>query len=179
MSQTTNVLIDTLDVYAECGVRFALEVHPGEIAYDLYTAQRALKAVDHHEAFAFNFDPSHLVWQGVDPVTFIDRFPERIAHVHMKDVTVRHDGAAGILGSHLAFGDRRRAWDFRSVGRGDVDFDGIVRALNAIGYTGPLSVEWEDPDMDRETGALESCQYVREVDFVPTQTTPDESFQRS
>jgi sugar phosphate isomerase/epimerase len=97
----------------------------------------------------------------------------------MKDVTVRVDGEAGILGSHLAFGERRRGWDFRSVGRGEVDFDGIVRALNAIGYTGPLSVEWEDPDMDREAGAAESCQYVREVDFVPTQAAFDEAFQKS
>ncbi|MHC4428508.1 MAG: sugar phosphate isomerase/epimerase family protein [Planctomycetota bacterium] len=168
-----------LDVFAECGVKFGLEVHPGEIAYDLHTAQRALKAVGHHEAFGFNFDPSHLLWQGVDPVAFIERFPERIWHVHMKDVTVRVDGEAGILGSHLAFGERRRGWDFRSVGRGEVDFDGIVRALNAIGYTGPLSVEWEDPDMDREAGAAESCQYVREVDFVPTQAAFDEAFQKS
>ena len=168
-----------LDVFSECGVKFALEVHPGEIAYDLHTAQRALKAVGNHEAFGFNFDPSHLVWQGVDPVKFIEHFPERIFHVHMKDVVVRQDGVSGILGSHLQFGDRRRAWDFRSVGRGDVDFDGIIRALNAIGYTGPLSVEWEDPDMDRERGAAESCVYVKEVDFSPTQATFDEAFQKS
>ena len=65
------------------------------------------------------------------------------------------------------------------MGRGDVDFDGIIRALNAIGYTGPLSVEWEDPDMDRERGAAESCVYVKEVDFSPTQATFDEAFQKS
>ena len=60
-----------LDVYAECGVKFALEVHPTEIAFDIYTAQRALEALDHRPEFGFNFDPSHLHWQGVDSVEFI------------------------------------------------------------------------------------------------------------
>jgi sugar phosphate isomerase/epimerase len=53
-----------LDVFAECGVKFALEVHPTEIAFDIYTAERALEALDHREEFGFNFDPSHLHWQG-------------------------------------------------------------------------------------------------------------------
>jgi len=165
-----------LDVFHDHGVRFALEVHPSEIAYDLHSAERALEAVGNHHAFAFNFDPSHLLWQGVDPVTFIDRFPGRIAHVHMKDVAVRPNGTAGILGSHLPFGDPRRAWDFRSVGRGDVDFDAIIRALNRAGYDGPLSVEWEDPDMDRELGAAESCDYVRSIDFTPAGGAFDAAF---
>ena len=167
-----------LDVFAECGVKFALEVHPGEIAYDFYTAERALEAVGHHEAFGFNFDPSHLVWQGVDPVQFIDRFAGRIYHVHMKDVAVRHDGRSGILGSHLPFGDYRRAWNFRSVGRGDVDFDEIIRALNRIGYPGPLSVEWEDMAMDREHGATESSAFVRGIDFKGSAVAFDEAFQK-
>src|SRR5258708_3456564 len=74
-----------LDVFGECGVRFALEVHPTEIAFDLYTAQRALKALDHREEFGFNFDPSHLLWQGIEPVEFIRAFPDRIYRVHRKD----------------------------------------------------------------------------------------------
>jgi sugar phosphate isomerase/epimerase len=165
-----------LDTYEGHGVRFALEVHPGEIAYDLYSAERALEAIGHHPAFGFNFDPSHLLWQGVDPVKFIERFPERIFHVHMKDVSVRPDGMNGILGSHLPFGDHRRAWDFKSVGRGDVDFDSIIRALNRIGYDGPLSVEWEDGGMDRDHGATESCGYVRSVDFPSSTVAFDDAF---
>lgn len=167
-----------LDAFEQHGIRFSLEVHPSEIAYDLHTARRALEAVDHHPAFGFNFDPSHLVWQGVDPVRFIDAFPERIFHVHMKDVATRLDGDAGILGSHLQFGDARRGWDFRSVGRGDVDFENVIRALNRAGYTGPLSVEWEDAGMDREHGARESCEYVRAVDFTPSDAAFDAAFER-
>jgi len=165
-----------LDVFGECGVKFALEVHPSEIAYDLHTAERVLDAIDGHDSFGFNFDPSHLLWQGVDPARFIDRFPDRIHHVHMKDVAVRPDGESGILGSHLAFGDARRGWDFRSVGRGDVDFDEIIRALNRASYRGPLSVEWEDMAMDREQGADESCRFVRDVDFTPSNDAFDEAF---
>jgi len=157
-----------LDVFGECGVKFALEVHPGEIAFDLYTAERALDALGHREEFGFNFDPSHLIWQGVDPVEFIRRFPDRIYHVHMKDALVTLDGRSGILASHLNFGDHRRGWDFRSLGHGGVKFGEIIRELNRIGYDGPLSVEWEDSGMDREHGATEAAAYVRNVDFAPS-----------
>lgn len=165
-----------LDVFDEEGVKFALEVHPTEIAYDIYSSERALEAVGHREAFGFNFDPSHLVWQFVDPVKFIERFPDRIYHVHMKDAATTLDGYAGILSSHLSFGDARRGWDFRSVGRGDVDFEGIIRALNRIGYDGPLSVEWEDMGMERKHGAREACEYVKRMDFEPSDTAFDAAF---
>ncbi|HCD30573.1 MAG TPA: AP endonuclease, partial [Phycisphaerales bacterium] len=127
--------------------------------------------------FGFNFDPSHLLWQGIDPVKFIERFGDRIFHVHMKDVTLNTgDGMKGILGSHVPFGDPRRGWEFRSVGRGDVDFDAIIRALNNIGYEGPLSVEWEDTAMDREFGAKESCEVVRATQFPASGVVFDDAF---
>jgi len=150
-----------LDVFKAEGVKFALEVHPTEIAFDLYSAETALKAMDHRPEFGFNFDPSHLHWQMVDSVQFIRAFPDRIYHVHVKDAARTLDGKSGILGSHLNFGDARRGWDFRSPGRGEVDFEAIARALNAIGYEGPLSIEWEDPGMDREFGAAEAAQFTR------------------
>lgn len=168
-----------LDVFGECGVKFALEVHPTEIAFDLYTAERALEALEHREEFGFNFDPSHLIWQGVDPVEFIRRFRDRIYHVHMKDAIVKLDGRSGILASHLNFGDPRRGWDFRSLGRGRVNFEEIIRALNDIGYQGPLSVEWEDSGMDRDHGAREACQYVRRMDFAPSQVAFDAAFDKA
>lgn len=171
--------IPILDVFAECGVKFALEVHPTEIAFDLYTAERTLEALKGHEAFGFNFDPSHLIWQGVDPAQFIRYFPDRIFHVHMKDAIVKLDGKAGILASHLNFGDWRRGWDFRSLGHGDVNFEGIIRALNDIGYEGPLSVEWEDSGMDREFGAKEACQFVRKIDFTPSRVAFDAAFDKA
>jgi sugar phosphate isomerase/epimerase len=166
-----------LDVFGECGVKFALEVHPTEIAFDLYTAQRALEALDHREEFGFNFDPSHLHWQGVDPVEFIRAFPDRIYHVHVKDAITTLDGRSGILASHLNFGDARRGWDFRSPGRGAVNFEEIIRALNDINYSGPLSIEWEDSGMEREFGAREACEFTKKLDFSPSNVAFDAAFE--
>jgi len=166
-----------LDVFGECGVKFALEVHPTEIAFDLYTAERALQALDHREEFGFNFDPSHLHWQGVDPVEFIRAFPDRIYHVHVKDAITTLNGKSGILASHLNFGDPRRGWDFRSPGRGAVNFEEIIRALNDIKYQGPLSVEWEDSGMEREFGAAEAAEFVKSIDFMPSTLAFDAAFE--
>jgi sugar phosphate isomerase/epimerase len=156
------------DVFQANGIKFALEVHPTEIAYDIYSTKMALEAVGNHPAFGFNFDPSHLLWQMVDPVMFLREFPDRIFHVHVKDAITMLDGKSGILASHLSFGDPRRGWDFRSPGRGAVNFEEIIRTLNQIGYQGPLSVEWEDSGMDREHGAREALEFVRDIDFPPS-----------
>lgn len=164
------------DVFDECGVKFALEVHPTEIAFDIITAKRALEAVNNREAFGFNFDPSHLHWQMVDPVKFLNTFSDRIYHVHMKDAAVTLDGETGILSSHLNFGVPGRGWDFRSLGRGDVDFEAIIRALNAMSYSGPLSVEWEDAAMDRAFGAAEAAEFVKGLDFPSSDRVFDEAF---
>jgi sugar phosphate isomerase/epimerase len=166
------------DRFGELGVRFGLEVHPTEIAFDIASAEKALKAVDNHPAFGFNYDPSHFGYQGVDYVEFIYRFAEKIFHVHIKDVAWSHIPTdAGVFGGHLEFGDRRRYWDFVSPGRGDVDFEQIIRALNRINYQGPLSVEWEDGGMDREHGASEACDFVKGIDFQPSGQAFDDAFQ--
>jgi sugar phosphate isomerase/epimerase len=167
-----------LDAFDAAGVRFALEVHPTEIAYDIYTARRAVEAVGGRKAFGFNFDPSHLIWQGIDPVKLISAFPDRIYHVHIKDAARSLDGETSILASHLSFGDPRRGWDFRSPGRGEVDFEEIIRALNRVNYTGPLSVEWEDCGMDREHGALEAVGFLEALDFQPSGRAFDSSFDK-
>ncbi len=165
-----------MGVFQEEGVRFGLEVHPTEIAYDLITARRALDAIDNHPAFGFNFDPSHFVHQFIEPATFIDEFPDKIFHMHVKDSRVQLDGRNSILSSHLDFGDPRRGWDFVSPGRGDVDWDLIMRALNRIGYAGPLSIEWEDSGMDREWGAREALDLVRSHDFPASNVAFDAAF---
>jgi sugar phosphate isomerase/epimerase len=169
-----NPIFDEFDRH---GIKFGLEVHPTEIAYDYYTAQMALEAVDRRPAFGFNLDPSHFIPQGVDPELFARDFADRIYHVHIKDSAVRRDGRAGIYGSHLPFGDYRRGWDFRSPGHGDVNFPVLIRALNDIGYQGPLSVEWEDSGMDREHGARDAAAFVRRIDFAPSQLAFDAAFQ--
>jgi sugar phosphate isomerase/epimerase len=165
-----------LDVFGECGVKFALEVHPTEIAFDLYSAEKALEALDYREEFGFNFDPSHLIWQGVDPVEFIRAFPDRIYHVHVKDAIQTLNGKSGLLCSHLNFGDPRRGWDFRSPGRGGVNFEEIIRALNAANYQGPLSIEWEDSGMNREFGAAEACRFTKNMNFSPSDRAFDAAF---
>jgi sugar phosphate isomerase/epimerase len=165
-----------LDVFDEVGVKFALEVHPTEIAYDIVTAKAALAAVGGREAFGFNFDPSHLLWQQVNPVRLIQEFPDRIYHVHIKDAAVTLDGTASILSSHLNFGQAGRGWDFRSPSHGDVNFEEIIRELNRINYQGPLSVEWEDSGMDREFGAAESAEFVHSIDFPASATVFDSAF---
>ena len=166
-----------LDVFAEEDVQFALEVHPTEIAFDVSTAQRALDALNGHSAFGFNYDPSHFGYQGADYLAFLDRFADRIDHVHMKDVWWADEPqSAGVFGGHLPFGHEDRYWDFRSIGRGKIDFEEIIRRLNRIGYDGPLSIEWEDSGMDREHGAAEALGRMREVDFPPTDAGFEEAF---
>ncbi len=167
-----------IDVFDQEGVRFGLEVHPTEIAYDFVTTRRALEAIDGRPGFGINFDPSHLTPQFLDPAAFLDEFGHRIYHVHVKDSRRTLDGRRSILGSHLNFGERERGWDFVSPGHGDVDFESILRALNRIGYQGPLSVEWEDAGMDREWGAADAARFVRERDFAPSAVVFDEAFGR-
>ena len=164
-----------LDEFKRHGVRFALEVHPGEIAFDYYSTQKLLARFAGRPEFGLNFDPSHLQWQGVAPHLFLRDFADRVYLVHMKDAAVTLDGRSGILGSHIDFGDLRRGWNFRSLGHGDVNFEEIIRELNAMGYTGPLSVEWEDSGMDRIDGATEACAFVRKVDFKASDFKFDEA----
>ena len=166
-----------LDVFDGEGVRFAHEVHPSEIAYDYWTTVRALDAVDHRAAFGLNWDPSHMMWQNLDVVGFIVDFADRIYHVDCKDTRLRpHSGRAGALGSHLAWGDPRRGWDFVSTGHGDVPWEDAFRALNSIGYSGPISVEWEDAGMDRLHGAAEAVQFVRSKLWAPPTASFDSAF---
>lgn len=168
-----------LDVFEKVGVRFALEVHPTEIAFDISSARRALEAIGGRPSFGFNYDPSHFGYQGVDYVEFIRTFRDRIFHVHMKDVYWSPTpGPSGVFGGHLPFNHADRFWDFRSLGRGSIRFEAIVRALNEIGYQGPLSVEWEDGGMDREDGAAEAAAFVRRLDFKPSAVAFDAAFAR-
>ena len=168
-----------LDAFKAEGVKFGLEVHPTEIAFDIASAQRAIEAVKGHEAFGFNYDPSHLGYQGVDYVKFIRTFSDRIFHCHMKDVWWGHgDGTVGVFGGHTDFADPRRYWDFRSIGHGDINFEEIIVALNDIGYQGPLSIEWEDSRMDREHGAEEACVAIKKADFKPSAIAFDAQFDR-
>jgi sugar phosphate isomerase/epimerase len=168
-----------LNEFDKLNVNFGLEVHPTEIAFDIASAQRAIEAVKGHKRFGFNYDPSHLGYQGVDYVRFIRTFADRVYHVHMKDVWWGHgDGSVGVFGGHTSFADARRYWDFRSLGHGDINFEEVIVALNDIKYQGPLSVEWEDSRMDREHGAAEAAAFVKKADFKPSAIAFDAQFDR-
>jgi sugar phosphate isomerase/epimerase len=168
-----------LDVFDAEGVRFALEVHPTEIAYDFVTTHKALAAIDRRAAFGINFDPSHLIPQFLDPAAFVEEFADRVYHVHVKDSKRLLDGRRSILGSHLDFGEPERGWTFVSPGHGDVDFEQLLRSLNRIGYAGPLSIEWEDSGMDREWGATDALAFVRRSDFPASSVAFDAAFQEA
>jgi sugar phosphate isomerase/epimerase len=159
-----------LDTARDCGVRFACEVHPGQLAFDLYSTEVVLDVLNAREEFGILFDPSHLHWQGIDPVAFLRRFADRIYHVHLKDAVLSLDGRAGLMSGYWPSGDARRGWQFRSPGRGGVDWEAVIRCLNEIGYDGPLAVDWHDPGMDREFGAAEAARFARQLDFDPPNT---------
>jgi sugar phosphate isomerase/epimerase len=165
-----------LDVCRDTGIKFAFEVHPGQIAFDLYSAEMVLDAVNGREEFGFTFDPSHLHWQGIDPAEFLRRFPDRIYHVHIKDAALTLNGRTGVLASYLPSGHPNRGWDFRSPGHGSIDWESVIRAINAVGYDGPLSVDWKDAGMDREFGAEDACRFLKRLDFEPARRSRDDVF---
>jgi sugar phosphate isomerase/epimerase len=168
-----------MDVFDQEGVKFGLEVHPTEIAYDFVTTRKTLDAIGNRDAFGINLDPSHFAHQHLDTAQFALDFADRIYHVHVKDSKKRLDGRRSILGSHLNFGDEARGWDFVSPGHGDVDFEDFFRALNRIGYEGPLSIEWEDSGMDRAWGAPDALAFVRKTDFSPSEIAFDAAMQKA
>lgn len=163
------------DEFDKCGVRFALEVHPTEIAFDYWSTKKLLEVFDYRPTLGINFDPSHLIWQGIDPAMFLFDFADRVYHVHVKDSKLNLNGRNGILGSHIEFGDQRRGWNFVSPGHGDVDFDNIIRVLNQKGYDGPLSIEWEDSGMERVFGATEALEFTRQMNFSPSDMAFDKA----
>lgn len=164
-----------MDEFDRCGVKLALEVHPTEIAFDYWSTKKLLEVFEYRPTLGINFDPSHLIWQGLDPAVFLLDFADRIYHVHVKDAKLNLNGRNGILGSHITFGNQRRGWNFVSPGHGDVDFDNIIRALNQIGYTGPLSIEWEDSGMERIFGGTEACEFTKKINFSPSDVAFDDA----
>ncbi len=167
-----------MDVFQHEGVKFGLEVHPTEIAYDFVTTRKALDAIGNRPEFGINFDPSHFAHQFLDSAQFVLEFADRIYHVHVKDSKKYLNGRNSILGSHIDFDKAERGWTFVSPGHGDVDFESLFRALNRIGYQGPLSIEWEDSGMDREWGARDALGFVRRTDFAPSNVAFDAAFQK-
>lgn len=156
-----------LDAYAQLGIRYAVEIGPLQTAFDVYSADATLQALENHDALVFAFNPASLHWQGVDPCEFLRCHAQRIAHVLAQDVAVHLTGRSSLLGSLLPPHDHRRGWSYRAPGQGNLDWPNILRTLHQIGYDGPLTVAFHDPDMDRDYGAAEACSFLRRLDFEP------------
>lgn len=151
-----------LDSFAAHGVKFAHEVHPQEQAYNIETADNAIEAIGRRKEFGFNFDPSHFVWQGIDPVIFIKRFGDRIYHCHAKDgelvkenLPVSGNAPAG------AWSRAGRGFRFRVVGWGDVEWKRVITALSEVGYDYVLSYEHEDPIISRDDACEKCIQFLK------------------
>jgi sugar phosphate isomerase/epimerase len=152
------------DVFAAHGIKFAHEVHPQEQAYNVETTEQAIKAVDGRKEFGVNFDPSHFVWQGIDPVVFIKKFGDRIYHAHAKDAELVKENVAtsGVIptGGWMRQG---RGFRFRVVGWGDVEWKRVITALLEVHYDFVLSYEHEDPVMSREDGCEKCIAFLKSL----------------
>jgi sugar phosphate isomerase/epimerase len=150
-----------LDEFKKLGVKFAHETHPTEIAYNITTAQIAVDKLNREDVY-FNFDPSHFIWQQIDPVIFVKTFGKRIVHVHAKDFEVQEDEIRrdGVL-STGSWRNPRRAARYRVVGWGQVPWRRVITALLEVGYDYVLSYEHEDPVMSERDGAEKAIDYLR------------------
>ena len=163
------------------GTTFDLECHPSERAMgDITSAGEYLAAVDKAgfaKAAGFNFDNSHMEWQGVSGVDFIRTFGDRIHCAHIKGVQVI-DGYTrnGLLAGHRPMGDKHNGWNFVTAGtsRDAVDLEEVFVELNRAGYSGAVSIEWEDNDVEQHAGARQALANVHRADQPPSGMRHDE-----
>ena len=157
----------TAAMAAEHGVkRIAFEMHPGFCVYNPETMLRIRKAVG--PCLGANFDPSHLFWQGIDPVAAVRRLGgDAIFHVHAKDTKIDaiNTAATGVLDTKHYGDEIHRSWIFRTVGYGhDLQtWRDFVSALRMVGYDGVLSIEHEDSLMSVEEGLQKAIAFLKDV----------------
>jgi sugar phosphate isomerase/epimerase len=160
---------------ADQGVKMAFEMHPGMLAYNVETMLRIREAAG--PAIGCNFDPSHLFWNGVDPVAAIRRLGEAIYHVHGKDVYVDpFNVSVNGCNDHKPYGEiGGRSWTFRTIGYGhDVRvWKDIMSAFRLIGYDYVVSIEHEDALMSNDEGLAKAVAVLKEAVIVeqPTAAT--------
>mgnify|MGYP000011746095 CR=1 FL=1 len=147
------------------GVRIALEMHPGFVVYNAGTLLKLRAAAG--EEIGANFDPSHLFWQGCDPIAAVHALGGAIFHVHAKDTRINPYTTAvnGVLDTGGYLDEARRSWIFRTVGYGHgAEFwKDFVSALRIAGYDGVLSIEHEDSLMSTEEGLAKAVRFLKEV----------------
>jgi len=147
------------------GVRICFEMHPGFVVYNTETLLRLREAVG--KTLGANFDPSHLFWQGIDPIASIRKLGEAIYHVHAKDVAVDPFNCAlnGVLDTKPYRDEIARSWIFRTVGygHGHEFWKNMISALRLVRYDDVLSIEHEDSLMSPREGFAKAVSFLKEV----------------
>jgi sugar phosphate isomerase/epimerase len=149
---------------AAAGVRAAIEMHPGMVVYNPATFLRLRAAAG--AALCCNYDPSHMFWQGIDPVDAVRELGRAgaLAHVHAKDtlldeVNIRRNG---VLDTRPHDQVLDRSWIFRTVGfgHGEELWRRLLGTLAAVGYDGAVSIEHEDPLMPLDDGVAKAVRLL-------------------
>ena len=147
------------------GVRVAIELHPGFVAYHTESFWRLREAGG--DSIGVNFDPSHLFWQGMDPLVCVRELGDAIFHVHAKDTWLDQQNIRrnGVLDTKPYTDEKRRSWIFRTVGYGHgLEFwRSLVSELRLAGYDGPLSIEHEDSLMSVDEGFNKAVAFLKET----------------
>lgn len=149
----------------DSGVKFGFEMHPGDVVYNPEALMKLRDAVG--EEISCNFDPSHLFWQGMDPLVVIKLLGDVIVHVHAKDSKV-DEGVVAWRGVNdwKHYGDiAHRAWTFRTCGYGHdkLWWNSFVSNLRLVGYDGVISIEHEDPLMSANEGLTKAVEFLKDV----------------
>ena len=164
------------------GVTFDLECHPSERAMgDIESAGDYIRFLEKSgygkDVVGFNYDPSHMEWQGVDPVQFIREYGDYIHSAHIKGVQVIDGYTRGSTRGHRPMGHKLNGWNFVTAGsrRDAVSIEEVIVELNRAGYSGAINIEWEDNDADKRAGAKAALAYIRACDLPPSFSRHDET----
>lgn len=148
-----------LDHFDDNDVDICYEIHPGEDLHDGITFERFLNATNHHKRVNLLYDPSHLLLQQLDYLTFIDHYHQYIKAFHVKDAEFNPNGKQGVYGGYEDWGNR--AGRFRSPGDGQIDFKGIFSKLTQYGCDVWAVMEWECCIKSPEQGAAQGASFIQ------------------
>lgn len=155
------------------GVKIAVEMHPGFVVYSPETLLRLRSLTG--PTVGCNYDPSHMFWQGIDPIAAIRILGEAIFHVHAKDTQLYPSNLSktGVLDTKPYTDERNRAWIFRTCGYGHGAewWKEFVSTLRMFGYDNVLSIEHEDSLFSPEEGLRKAAQFLNEIVIKEQPTT--------
>jgi sugar phosphate isomerase/epimerase len=149
-----------LEAFDEAGVDLCFELHPGEDLHDGVTFERFLAAVGNHPRANILYDPSHMVLQQMDYLSFLDIYHQRVRAFHVKDAEFNPSGRAGVYGGYQDWIDRPGR--FRSLGDGQIDFGAVFSKMAQYDFPGWAVLEWECCLKHPEEGAAEGAEFIRQ-----------------